>query len=88
MRPFEVPAGRTTSSSPLRNEPTTTSASAPGYLATGLHRSIGPDPDFRFVNIAHWASAEDLTAAITDQSSAPRHKSPTRPPALYTAIAE
>ena len=38
----------------------------PGYLDTTLHRAIHPDVDFRFVNVAHWASADAFQAAITD----------------------
>ena len=38
----------------------------PGYLDTTLHRAIQPDVDFRFVNVAHWASADAFHAAITD----------------------
>ena len=30
----------------------------PGYVDTRLHRSIDPDARFRYVNIAHWSSAE------------------------------
>ena len=35
----------------------------PGYIDTALHRSISPDADFRFVNVARWRSAEDFRAA-------------------------
>jgi heme oxygenase (mycobilin-producing) len=34
-----------------------------GYLGTRLHRSLGP-ADFRFVNIARWASAVAFAKAV------------------------
>src|SRR5689334_871279 len=34
-----------------------------GYLGTRLHRSLGP-ADFRFVNVARWASPTAFTAAL------------------------
>ena len=36
----------------------------PGYIDTALHQSVAPDAEFQFVNVAHWASAEEFTAAI------------------------
>jgi heme-degrading monooxygenase HmoA len=38
----------------------------PGYLGTRLHRSLAPDAEFRFVNIAAWPSEEAFQAAIDD----------------------
>lgn len=38
--------------------------SRPGYLGTRLHRSLSPEADFRFVNIAPWESPEVFQAAI------------------------
>ena len=35
----------------------------PGYLDTTLHQSLTPDADFQFVNIAHWRTVDDFTAA-------------------------
>ena len=36
-----------------------------GFLRTALHRSLGPDARFRFVNVAEWETAEDFRAART-----------------------
>jgi heme oxygenase (mycobilin-producing) len=36
----------------------------PGYVDTALHQAISPIADFFFVNIAHWQTAEDFSAAI------------------------
>jgi heme oxygenase (mycobilin-producing) len=35
-----------------------------GYLSTRLHRSIAPNADFRFVNVARWESADAFRAAL------------------------
>jgi heme-degrading monooxygenase HmoA len=44
-----------------------------GYLSTRLHRSVAPDADFRFVNVALWESAQAFRAATSqpDFSAAP-----------------
>ena len=39
-------------------------ADQPGYIDTRLHVSIDPQAHFRFVNIAHWSSAETWGAAM------------------------
>ena len=39
-------------------------AGEPGYLDTQLHRAVEAESRFRYVNIAHWASAEDWRAAM------------------------
>jgi hypothetical protein len=36
-----------------------------GYRSTALHRSLGPDAEFRFVNVAEWASAAAFQAATS-----------------------
>ena len=36
----------------------------PGYIDTSLHQALASDAEFQFVNVAHWASAEEFTAAI------------------------
>jgi heme-degrading monooxygenase HmoA len=61
----------------------------PGYIDTSLHRALVSDAEFQFVNVAHWASAEEFTAAI--RSSGMREASvglaPYRPhPALYRVV--
>lgn len=37
-----------------------------GYLSTRLHRSLAPDADFRFVNVALWQSAQLFQAATSE----------------------
>jgi heme oxygenase (mycobilin-producing) len=87
INPFEVPAGA--------DEEFITSWEAardylrgqPGYLHTRLHRSILPDADFRFVNIAGWESAEAFRAAVESPGfqQAGRVPYPAHP-ALYRVV--
>lgn len=35
----------------------------PGYLSSALHQAVSSNPDFRFVNIARWRSADDFRTA-------------------------
>lgn len=44
-----------------------------GHLSTTLHRSASANPDFRFVNVSAWASADAFRSAT--QSSAFREAS-------------
>jgi heme oxygenase (mycobilin-producing) len=37
----------------------------PGYLSTRLYRSLSPNADFRFVNVALWQSPQVFQAAIS-----------------------
>jgi len=38
----------------------------PGYLAHALHRSLGDDARYRFVNVVRWSNAEEFEAAHDD----------------------
>lgn len=60
----------------------------PGYISSRLHRSISPDTDYRFVNIARWRSAAAFEAAVSDPDflSAARIPYPAHP-ALYQPVA-
>jgi len=44
-----------------------------GHVSTSLHKSASANPDFRFVNVASWASADAFRSAT--QSSAFREAS-------------
>lgn len=39
-------------------------AAKPGYLETRLHRTLDPAARFRFVNVAHWSTADAWAAAM------------------------
>ena len=40
----------------------------PGFVASRLHRAIGPDARFRFINVAEWASADAFRAAVSSEA--------------------
>jgi len=61
---FEVPAGDAGKFIAAWQRTRDYLETQPGYLDTALHQSLSPGADFGFVNIAHWATAEDFTAAI------------------------
>lgn len=58
--------------------------SQPGYIDTVLHKSITPDAEFQFVNVAHWQTAEDFIAA-TQNPGGPRPGHHCLPPVLDAA---
>lgn len=35
----------------------------PGFLSLRLHRALSPDAQYRYVNVARWASLADFEAA-------------------------
>ena len=58
-----------------------------GYIATRLHRSLGP-ADFRFVNIARWSSPATFASALQrpEFQQAAKAMSFASHPALYEVI--
>jgi heme-degrading monooxygenase HmoA len=63
-------------------------AAQPGYRSTALHRSLGPDAEFRFVNVAEWASPAAFQAA-TAQPDFPGKEVPfATHPGLYEILRE
>ena len=60
-----------------------------GYIDTALHQAVASDAEFQFVNVAHWATAEDFTVAIRSPGmrEAADGLAGYRPhPALYRAV--
>jgi len=53
-----------------------------GYLSTKLHRSVSPDADFRFVNVALWESAQ----AFRDATSQPEFRDARFPFAFHASL--
>jgi heme-degrading monooxygenase HmoA len=59
-----------------------------GYLETALHQSLRPDAEFRFVNVARWASPQAFQKA-TSQPEFPGRDMPfPAHPALYGVVRE
>jgi heme oxygenase (mycobilin-producing) len=59
-----------------------------GYVSTRLHRSLSPDADFRFVNVALWESPQ----AFRDATSQPEFSNARVPfrfhASLYEVVSE
>jgi heme-degrading monooxygenase HmoA len=59
-----------------------------GYRSTTLHRSLSPDANFRFVNVARWESAQ----AFRDATSQPEFRNAPVPfpfhASLYQVVRE
>jgi heme-degrading monooxygenase HmoA len=60
---FEVAAGKEDEFFRLWQQVNDYMRRQPGYLWHKLHRSLAPGAPYRFVNIAHWASAAHFHAA-------------------------
>ena len=63
---FEIPAGREDEFFGMWQEVNAYMQTKPGYLGHKLHKALAPDGEFRFVNVAQWASASDFRAAHDD----------------------
>jgi len=60
----------------------------PGYHGTTLYRAVQPGARFRYVNIAHWASADAFTSAVADPAFRAAAPVPyPASPALYQPLA-
>ena len=85
---FEVPEGRDDEFLEAWQRAADALKGQDGYLTAHLHRSLAPNADFRFVNVALWESAEAFTAA----TSRPEFRAKTPPfpfhPALYEVVRE
>jgi heme oxygenase (mycobilin-producing) len=68
INPFEVPAG-TDDEEFLRGWQRAAEymREQPGFVSSRLHRSLGPDARFRFVNVAEWESPGDFQAAVSSE---------------------
>src|SRR5689334_4323810 len=60
---FEVPSGREEEFFSLWQQVNNYMRGKHGYVEHRLHRSLGPEARYRFVNVAVWASAADYGAA-------------------------
>lgn len=63
-----------------------------GYLSTRLHRSLSPDADFRFVNVALWESEQALRGATAEPefraAPVPQRLPPSRAPKRELDLSE
>jgi len=84
---FEVPPGADDAFLDFYRRINAYMQSKPGYLGNRLHRSVGPDARYRFVNVVEWESPEACAAGHDDGFRAivgPPDRLPfTSTPALY-----
>jgi heme oxygenase (mycobilin-producing) len=59
-----------------------------GFLDTALHRSVAPEAEFRFVNVAHWGSARAFQEAIADPAFPGREMPFESNASLYEVVRE
>jgi heme oxygenase (mycobilin-producing) len=59
-----------------------------GYRSTQLHQSLGADAEFRFVNVAQWASPAAFEAATAQPDFPGRDMPFPAHPGLYEVVAE
>jgi len=66
---FEVPAGEDDTFIQGWEHARDVLRQQPGFVSTTLHQALAPDAEFRFVNVAHWESAEAFRAALAQLGS-------------------
>jgi heme-degrading monooxygenase HmoA len=85
---FEVPAGADEGFIGAWEVARDFLAGQDGFRSTALHRSLGPDAEFRFVNLAEWASAAAFQAATSHPEFPGRDMPFPAHPGLYPVVAE
>jgi heme-degrading monooxygenase HmoA len=90
MNRFQVPVGRDQEFFSLWQQVNNYMSCKKGYIGHKLHRSLAPDAQYRFVNVAQWASQEDFNAAHDDGFRAlvvqPAWRASPSSPALYEVV--
>lgn len=61
---FSVPPGKEEEFLTLWNKAAGLLIEKPGFIESRLHRSLGPDSHFQFINFARWESPAAFQAAI------------------------
>ncbi len=88
INPFEVPPDRDREFVTRWERARDFLAGREGYVDTALHRSLAPEPEFRFVNVARWRSPRDFQAAVAAREFPGRRMPYVSHPALYEVVAE
>ena len=88
INPFEVPEG-TDDDDFLRgwDRAAEYMRAQPGFIRSTLHRALGADARFRFVNVAEWSSPQDFQAAVSNEQFREMAKGASPgSPALYEVV--
>jgi len=81
---FEVPAGQEEAFLRFWEASRDFLSNQEGYVSTRLHRSLAPDAEFRFVNVARWQSAQAFRIA----TSQPEFRAAASPYRFHAALYE
>jgi heme oxygenase (mycobilin-producing) len=81
---FEVPAGEEEAFLRFWEANRDFLSKQEGYVSTRLHRSLAPDAEFRFVNVARWQSAQSFQKA----TSQPGFRAAASPYRFHAALYE
>lgn len=63
---FQVPVGREEEFFALWQQVNSYMRNKKGYVGHKLHRSLAPDAEYRFINVAQWSSLQEFNAAHDD----------------------
>jgi heme-degrading monooxygenase HmoA len=88
INPFEVPEG-TNDEDFLRGWERAAEymRQQPGFVSTRLHRALGADARFRFINVAEWESPQTFQAAVgSEQFREIARGAAPGSPALYEVV--
>ncbi len=66
---FSVPKGKEEEFAKMWTEALEFIKNEPGFIDAKLHRSLDPNAQFQFINVAHWESQEDWKAAFSKLAS-------------------
>jgi heme-degrading monooxygenase HmoA len=88
VNPFEVPPDRDDDFEAGWQRSRDFLAGQDGYLDTALHRSLMPNAEFRYVNVAHWRSPQTFQAALGRPDFPGRQAPFPAHPALYQVVVE
>ena len=85
---FEVPAGADEGFVSAWDRARDFLQAQDGYRSSALHRSLGPDAEFRFVNVAEWTSPAAFRAATAQPDFRGREMPFVAHPGLYQVVRE
>jgi heme-degrading monooxygenase HmoA len=90
---FVVPEGREDTFQEIWTATSMYFRRQPGFLSLRLHRAVSPDANYKFVNVARWASLADFQAAHASDEfrrvvSQPGWAEFPSSPALYEVVAQ
>ncbi len=71
---FVVPSGREEAFAAVWTETSAYFRAQAGFVSLRMHRALSPDAQYRFVNVARWASAGEFRDAHAGDEFPPSHE--------------